>query len=132
MNSKSHWREWSEKTRVTALCKVRLMWHFGGKSNDIVFNRALLFLLEAIGREGEEGLCSRLNCVSLEKLMVQVVPTGYEYIIGGSRNCLKEGGVQPIMITFVHHSVGKEGLYKNVALKITLSWLNFPTWGVGC
>ena len=31
--------------------------------------------------------------------MAQVVPTGYDYI-GGSRNCLKEGGgeVQPIMI----------------------------------
>ena len=43
------------------------------------------------GRRGGGCLCSRLNRVSLEKLMVQVVPTGYDYI-GGSRNCLKEGG----------------------------------------
>ena len=40
---------------------------------------------------GGGGLCSRLNRVSLEKLMVQVVPTGYDYI-GGSRDCLKERG----------------------------------------
>ena len=58
----------------------------------------------------------------LQKLMVQVVPTGYDYI-GGSRNCLKEaeggGVVQPFMITFIHHSVRKGGI---IALKITLSW----------
>ena len=45
--------------------------------------------------------------------MVQVVPTGCDYI-GGSRNCLKEGGggeeVQPIMITLSTIRSGNEGL----------------------
>ena len=31
------------------------MWHFGGKQNDIVINRALLFFLDAIGKEGWGG-----------------------------------------------------------------------------
>ena len=42
--------------------------------------------------------------------MVQVVPTGYDYI-GGSRNCWKEGGgAAYLMITFIHHSVRKGGI----------------------
>ena len=45
--------------------------------------------------------------------MVQVVPTGYDYI-SGFRNCLKEGGgLQPFMITFILSTIrsGKEGLW---------------------
>ena len=49
--------------------------------------------------------------------MVQIVPTGYDYI-GRCRNCLKEGRgggeVQPIMISYVHHLVRKGGI---IALK---------------
>ena len=45
--------------------------------------------------------------------MVRVVPTGYDYILGGSRNCLKEGGGDECSLSSLLLSTirsGKEGL----------------------
>ena len=41
--------------------------------------------------------------------MVQIVPTGYDYI-GGSRNCLKEGGAAYHDYFCPPFGPGKEGL----------------------